>query len=107
MIGLDTNILLRLWINDDPAQNKRIDALLAEHGRTPESLLVTDVVTWNGSSLHCRTVRSGLSTSFPRATNASPPATGGTPRARHSNLAIGAGCAGEQVADRSTDSSAR
>ena len=44
MIGLDTNILLRLWLNDDPAQNKRIDALLAEHGGTPESLLVTDVV---------------------------------------------------------------
>ena len=44
MIGLDTNILLRLWLNDAPAQNKRIDALLAEHGGTPESLLVTDVV---------------------------------------------------------------
>ena len=44
MIGLDTNILLRLWLNDDPAQNKRIDALLAEHGSTPGSLLLTDVV---------------------------------------------------------------
>jgi predicted nucleic-acid-binding protein len=44
MIGIDTNILLRLWLNDDPAQNKRIDALLAEHGRMPGSLLVTDVV---------------------------------------------------------------
>ncbi len=44
MIGLDTNILLRLWLNDDPAQNKRIDVLLAEHGNTPGSLLVTDVV---------------------------------------------------------------
>ena len=44
MIGIDTNILLRLWLNDDPAQNKRIDALLAEHGSTPASLLVTDVV---------------------------------------------------------------
>lgn len=44
MIGIDTNILLRLWLNDDPAQNKRIDALLAEHGKTPGSLLVTDVV---------------------------------------------------------------
>ena len=44
MIGVDTNILLRLWLNDDPAQNRRIDALLAEHGGTPESLLVTDVV---------------------------------------------------------------
>ena len=44
MIGIDTNILLRLWLNDDPAQNKRIDALLAEHGSAPGSLLVTDVV---------------------------------------------------------------
>ena len=44
MIGIDTNILLRLWLNDDPAQNRRIDALLAEHGGTRGSLLVTDVV---------------------------------------------------------------
>jgi predicted nucleic-acid-binding protein len=44
MIGIDTNILLRLWLDDDPAQNAKIDALLAEHGRTPGSLLVTDVV---------------------------------------------------------------
>ena len=44
MIGIDTNILLRLWLNDHPAQNKRIDTLLAQHGSTPGSLLVTDVV---------------------------------------------------------------
>jgi predicted nucleic-acid-binding protein len=44
MIGLDTNVLLRLWLNDAPAQNKRIDALLARHGSAPGSLLVTDVV---------------------------------------------------------------
>ena len=44
MIGIDTNILLRLWLNDDAAQNKRIDVLLAQHGSTPGSLLVTDVV---------------------------------------------------------------
>jgi predicted nucleic-acid-binding protein len=44
VIGIDTNILLRLWLDDEPAQNKRIDALLAEHGCTPGSLLVTDVV---------------------------------------------------------------
>ena len=44
MIGIDTNILLRLWLDDDPAQNNRIDALLAEHGSAPGSLLVTDVV---------------------------------------------------------------
>lgn len=44
MIGIDTNILLRLWLNDDPARNRRIDALLAAHGGMPGSLLVTDVV---------------------------------------------------------------
>lgn len=44
MIGIDTNILLRLWLNDDPAQNQRIDELLAEYGGLPGSLLVTDVV---------------------------------------------------------------
>lgn len=44
MIGIDTNILLRLWLNDDAAQNKRIDTLLAAHGSKPGSLLVTDVV---------------------------------------------------------------
>ena len=44
MIGIDTNVLLRLWLNDESAQNKRIDALLAEHGSTPGSLLVSDVV---------------------------------------------------------------
>ena len=44
MIGLDSNVLLRLWLNDDPAQNERIDALLAEFGSAPGSLLLTDVV---------------------------------------------------------------
>ena len=44
MIGIDTNILLRLWLDDDPAQSRRIDVLLADHGSTPGSLLVTDVV---------------------------------------------------------------
>jgi predicted nucleic-acid-binding protein len=44
MIGIDTNILLRLWLNAEPAQSKRIDQLLAEHGGLPGSLLVTDVV---------------------------------------------------------------
>jgi predicted nucleic-acid-binding protein len=32
MIGIDTNILLRLWLDDDPAQSRRIDALLKAHG---------------------------------------------------------------------------
>lgn len=44
MIGLDTNILLRLWLDDDPAQNGRIDRLLAEQGSAPGSLLLSDVV---------------------------------------------------------------
>jgi predicted nucleic-acid-binding protein len=44
MIGIDTNILLRLWLDDDPVQSKRIDRLLADHGGDPGSLLVTDVV---------------------------------------------------------------
>jgi predicted nucleic-acid-binding protein len=44
VIGLDTNLLLRLWLNDDPAQNRRLDLILAEHGSTPGSLLVSDVV---------------------------------------------------------------
>ena len=38
------NILLRLWLDDDPAQNRRIDALLAEHGAAPGSIVVSDVV---------------------------------------------------------------
>ncbi len=44
MIGIDTNLLLRLWLNDAPAQNKRIDVLLGEYGAQPGSLLITDVV---------------------------------------------------------------
>jgi len=44
VIGLDTNILLRLWLNDDPAQGRKIDSLLDEHGSAPGSLLVSDVV---------------------------------------------------------------
>ena len=44
MIGIDTNILLRLWLDDAPAQNKKIDALLDAYGSAPASLLVTDVV---------------------------------------------------------------
>ena len=44
MIGIDTNILLRLWLNDDPGQSKRLDVLLAQHGQAPGAVLVTDVV---------------------------------------------------------------
>lgn len=44
MIGLDTNVLLHLWLNDDPAQAPRVEALVSEHGQGIGSLLVTDVV---------------------------------------------------------------
>lgn len=44
MIGLDTNVLLRLWLNDDPVQAPRVEALLSEHGQGMGALLVTDVV---------------------------------------------------------------
>ena len=44
MIGIDTNVLLRLWLDDDPAQSHRIDILLSEHGHAAGSLLVSDVV---------------------------------------------------------------
>jgi predicted nucleic-acid-binding protein len=58
MIGLDTNILLRLWLDDDPAQGRRVDRLLAEQGTTPASLLVTDVVlaeaTWTLASAYAQ-----------------------------------------------------
>ncbi|MBC7942724.1 MAG: type II toxin-antitoxin system VapC family toxin [Chitinophagaceae bacterium] len=44
MIGIDTNVLLRLWLDDDPAQSRRIDALLGEYGQAAGGLLVSDVV---------------------------------------------------------------
>jgi predicted nucleic-acid-binding protein len=44
MIGIDTRLLLRLWCNDAAVQNKRIDALLAEHGGPRSALRVTNVV---------------------------------------------------------------
>ena len=40
MIGLDTDVVLRLLLNDDLAQNGRVD----EHGQTAGALLVSDVV---------------------------------------------------------------
>ena len=36
--------MLRLWLDDDPAQSRCIEALLAEHGTMPCSMLVCDVV---------------------------------------------------------------
>ena len=65
MIGIDTNVLLRLWLNDAPAQNERIDALLAEHGSAPGSLLVTDIVLaeamWTLRSAYCQDKAAQLS----------------------------------------------
>ena len=43
-MGLDTDVVLRLPLNDDLAQNGRVDALLDEHGQTAGALLVSDVV---------------------------------------------------------------
>jgi hypothetical protein len=39
MIGIDTSIRLRWRLDHDPAQNRRIDALLAAHGGLPGSLM--------------------------------------------------------------------
>ncbi len=44
MIGIDTNVLLRLWLDDDAAQARRITLLFAQHGTQPGAVLVTDVV---------------------------------------------------------------
>ena len=60
-IGIDTNILLRLRPNDDPTQNHRIDALVVEHGSTPGSLLIVDVVLAEA----LRTLRSAYGQSKP------------------------------------------
>lgn len=44
MIGIDTNVLLRLLLDDDPSQNAKVDALMAAHARAPGSVLISDVV---------------------------------------------------------------
>ncbi|MGH8606884.1 MAG: PIN domain-containing protein [Gammaproteobacteria bacterium] len=44
MIGIDTNILLRIINDDDRAQSKRIRALLAPLDPIPQSVLINDVV---------------------------------------------------------------
>ena len=44
MIGIDTNVLLRLLLDDDPSQNARIDALMAAHATAPGSVMICDVV---------------------------------------------------------------
>lgn len=44
MIGIDTNLVLRLLLDDDPTQNPKIDALMAAHALAPGSVLISDVV---------------------------------------------------------------
>jgi predicted nucleic-acid-binding protein len=44
MIGIDTNVLVRLWTNDDAAQVARITASLAPFESLPASVYVHDVV---------------------------------------------------------------
>lgn len=44
MIGIDTNIVLRLLLDDDAAQRSRIEKLFDTHVRVPGSALIADVV---------------------------------------------------------------
>lgn len=56
MIGIDTNILLRFLLADDPKQSPIARALVAEHGELPESLRLADAVlmdlVWTLSRLY-------------------------------------------------------
>lgn len=40
MIGIDANVLVRLWVQDDARQAEVARRIVAEHGRSPESLRV-------------------------------------------------------------------
>lgn len=40
MIAIDTNVLLRYLLQDDPAQSKKVDALFSKHTQ----ILITDIV---------------------------------------------------------------
>lgn len=42
MIGLDTNVLLRLWVQDDERQAQAARRFVAEHGQAPDSLRIAD-----------------------------------------------------------------
>lgn len=44
MIGIDTNVLLRVLLDDDAAQGARIDALFGSHVQVPGSARIADVV---------------------------------------------------------------
>ncbi len=44
MIGLDTNILVRLLTRDDEAQAQKVQALLEQHAAEDGALFVSDIV---------------------------------------------------------------
>ena len=44
MIGIDTNVLVRLLLDDDPAQSARIDTWLASLPATVGQVHIADVV---------------------------------------------------------------
>lgn len=44
MIGIDSNILLRLLTADDPVQLEAVERLIAPYDATPESILINNVV---------------------------------------------------------------
>jgi predicted nucleic-acid-binding protein len=44
MIGIDTNLLLRLLLDDDQTQSIKINALMDAHATLPESVMIIDVV---------------------------------------------------------------
>lgn len=69
MIGLDSNVLLRLLLNDEPVQSAQSKALVLAHGKTPGSLRLCDTVIletlWTLAS-HYRLPRSQISTALER-----------------------------------------
>ncbi len=56
MIGLDTNLVLRLLLDDDVHQRRRIDALFAENDAGPSSFFINNIVlaetVWTLSSAY-------------------------------------------------------
>jgi len=56
MIGIDTNLLVRLWTNDDPTRVARIRAHLAPLETQAESVFINDIVlsesVWVAASLY-------------------------------------------------------
>lgn len=69
MIGLDSNVLLRVLLDDDPVQSPQARSFIAAQGRTPGSLRLCDVVLlevlWTLKRLH-RHDRTTLASTFDR-----------------------------------------